>query len=182
MNTFNIDEILSLARKDTSLVIDYMKNEIPNTFVPMRELIGKFGSNARSHVKKLEGTNTFRIARLDPNSNARKETEMWIMVVAELLTKEQVDTLTLLLRSEKDEYSDVSFEVSEQPVVEEIEVIQPVVELEVSEETEETERTFSDEQLRESFAYNRSLKEYVCQTCSVEVPKDNRVSHLIATH
>ena len=117
LKTFNFDEISTMERKDTKKVLEYMQNEIPNTFVKMSELTSKFGSNARTHIKGLEGKITFRIKRFDKNGTSKKETEFWTYVVAELLDQQQLEALTFLLRTEKDSYSNVVFEVIPKPTV-----------------------------------------------------------------
>ena len=170
---FSIDEVSDLEQKDTSQVLEYMKNDIPNQFVPMRHLIGEYGSNARTHVKEHEGTHTFRISRLDPEGRSKREIDFWTYVVPEVLSGNQLEKLTLMLR--KEGYDDVSFDAVESPKVVELESVE-----ESSDSTDYVE--LDDTQLREYFTYNRSTKEYICQFDSVEVYKDQRLDYLNEHH
>lgn len=77
-----------------------MREDIPNTFSPMSVFVKKFGSNARSHIKKLEGDKTFRIRRFNEKGTSKKETEFWTYLSVEELTEQQLDSITTLLRSE----------------------------------------------------------------------------------
>ena len=124
MKIFSIDEVNDLGRKDTKKVIEYMRHEIPNNFVTMATLIQKFKPNARTHVKKLEGTETFRIKRFDEQGSSRKETDFWVLINPNVLTLEQIDKFVALLRVEQDEegnfrYPYVTFENNSPQVIKE---------------------------------------------------------------
>jgi len=109
IKTFKISELSTLTRKDTKQVIEYLQTEIPNEFVTMSSLIEKFGSNARTHVKSLEGISTFRIKRFDKNGKSKKETDFWTFVVCNKLTKEQTTALEIILKQEKNNKGELRY-------------------------------------------------------------------------